>query len=191
MKVDYLDDIIKDVLAGDREAYRTIVESCESNVRLILSCILPDKDLIEDQTQEVFITAYINLYKYEIGTDFLAWLKAVARNHALNARRSWFRRINMENDFCDQVQIEETIDDEVEMLSEELGLNVSESLRHCIDGLADNAKNIINSYYFNQQTSSVIAKQYDRPAGWVRLVLHRGRIALAKCLRQKGVTQYV
>jgi RNA polymerase sigma-70 factor, ECF subfamily len=75
------------VLAGDREAYRQIITACEAKVRIVLAAILPVQDMVDDIAQEVFVTAYGKLRDYEPGSDFVAWLKAIARNLALNERR--------------------------------------------------------------------------------------------------------
>jgi Sigma-70 region 2 len=79
------------VLAGDREAYRQIITACEAKVRIVLAAILPVQDMVDDIAKEVFVTAYGKLRDYEPGSDFVAWLKAIARNLALNERRRWFR----------------------------------------------------------------------------------------------------
>src|SRR5579871_2137301 len=85
----HLDRIIEAVVGGDRESYRQVILRCEAMVRMILAAILPDPGGVDDVAQEVFVTAFGKLNQYQPGTDFELWLKAIARNLALNERKRW------------------------------------------------------------------------------------------------------
>src|SRR6266852_437387 len=94
-----LDALVAAVLADDREAYRQIIELCEAKVRVVLAAILPDREAVDDLAQEVFVTAYAKLGDFQPGSDFVAWLKAIARNLALNERKRWFRHERFKEKF--------------------------------------------------------------------------------------------
>ena len=63
-------DILKKVLAGDRDAYRTIVKEYGSVVRACLAGHLSSVDIVEDLAQETFIAAYEHLGDFDLGQDF-------------------------------------------------------------------------------------------------------------------------
>ena len=82
-----IESALQEVLQGNRDAYRSVVVACEAKVRMVLAAMLPGNIAVDDLTQEVFITAYLKLAEYKQGTDFVAWLKGMARNMALNERQ--------------------------------------------------------------------------------------------------------
>src|SRR5256885_754611 len=95
-----LDPLVEAVLRGDREAYREVITQCEAKVRVVLAAILPDSSAVEDVAQEVFVTAYAKLHSYQLGTDLVLWIKAIARHLALNERRRWLRQARFRDRFA-------------------------------------------------------------------------------------------
>jgi RNA polymerase sigma-70 factor (ECF subfamily) len=106
-----LDQIIAKILEGDANLYARIVEAYEGKIRALIAAMIPEPDMAKDMTQEVFIIAYQRLGAYRKGSNFLAWLRAIARNVAQNERRSWYRRHELEERYEAEVvqQIEENI----------------------------------------------------------------------------------
>lgn len=179
------DALVTTVLDGDLMAYRQIVERCEAKVRVILAAMLPDRESVEDLAQEVFVTAYAKLGDYRSGTDFEAWIKAIARNLALNERRRWLRYEGLKQKF--QAEMETALDPLVTDATERFEGGVIEALRDCLGQLRHPARRITEDFYFRGHTTEVIARSLSRPAGWVRLALFRARAALANCLHLKRV----
>ena len=179
------DAVVAAVLAGDREAYREIIRQCELKVRVILAVMLPDKESVDDLAQEVFVTAYGKLSDYTPGTDFVAWLKAITRNLALNERRRWFRHQQFKEKF--QAEMETALDPLVLDAGGRFDGNVLEALRECLAKLHEPSGHITQDFYFNGVSSEEIARRLSRTAVSVRLILLRARAAIAACLRLKGV----
>ena len=139
------DGMVEQVLAGDREAFRGIVESCESKVRLVLAAMLPESSNVDDLTQETFVTAFRKLPQYEPGTNFPAWIKAIARNLALNERRAWHRRLAMNKKYEAVLEIENRLDNAVDMLGGSLSDEIAAALRDCINALAPHTREMVSS----------------------------------------------
>lgn len=182
-----VEDAVMRVLAGDREAYRPIVDAYEVNIRLLLAGMLPSRDLVDDLTQEVFVHAYLHLGDYTPGTSFLAWIRAVAWNLAQNARRNWYRHAKRTRPLD---RIDELLGPEVETQAPAFAASAAASLQNCLSRLTDQAQALTRAYYFAGESSGQIAVRYDRTDAWVRLVLHRARIALSKCLERAGATDH-
>jgi RNA polymerase sigma-70 factor (ECF subfamily) len=180
-----LDPLIAAVLAGDREAYREVILRCEAKVRVILAAILPDKESVDDLAQEVFVTAYGKLRDYRPGSDFVAWLKAITRNLALNERRRWLRHQGFKQKF--QAEMETALDPFITSTAERFEGNVLEALRDCLAQLHEPARRITEDFYFHGQSTDHIARRLNRERGWVRLALFRARSGLAACLQLKRV----
>ena len=76
---------IADVLAGDVNAFRAIVERFQSPLFAFARSIIGDAEDAEDVTQDVFLTAFSKLQQFdpEIG-KLSTWLFRIAHNKALN-----------------------------------------------------------------------------------------------------------
>lgn len=80
-------DLIRQVLSGKHEYYAHLVERYQKPLIYFLRGILHDDEEILDCTQEAFLAAYRNLWKYSPVHTFRAWLYAIARNKAIDLLR--------------------------------------------------------------------------------------------------------
>lgn len=179
-----LDSLVERVRQGEKEAYREIVRACEAPVRVVLAAILPDGEAVQDVAQEVFVTAYAKLDEYNLGTDFLAWMKTFARQIALNERKRYLRKLAFERKY--RAHIETVTEPQQEQIEHHLGGEVLSALGQCIDGLAAATKDVVKSHYLSDKPCGEIARRFERPESWVRLVLFRARAELGECLKRKG-----
>jgi RNA polymerase sigma-70 factor (ECF subfamily) len=179
---------IQEVLDGNANAYRDVVTACEAKIRVILAAMLPDRQSVEDLAQEVFIKAYQKLSEYEPGTDFVLWIKQIARNMAMNERRSWVRRHSFKSHY--KVHVEQVVEPQLESICEGVDGDVLTGVQECIDALKGNARKVVQNFYFDNCSTEQIARENKKKNSWVRTVLHRSRLALAECLRKRGVTDY-
>lgn len=176
-----LDRCVQRCLAGDMAAYEELVRIAEPKVRAVLSVMCPDRDRVPDLTQETFIVAWRKLAGYQQGTNFMAWIKAIARNLAQNERRRWFNREHEQIDYQAQVewQIAESIDQFVEELPEE----TIESLRNCVGKLGGRTRALVESHYFEGCPVKTLSDMFKLSATAAKVALHRGRLALGKCMK--------
>lgn len=74
---------------GDEDAFEELYRRHFAGVYDFLRVALPDADLAEDLTQEVFMTAHEKLGDYRVRphVPLFAWLKAIARNLAISRLR--------------------------------------------------------------------------------------------------------
>jgi len=183
--MDDLDAAIRQVQAGDRDAYRVVVQRCEATVRLVVAAALPPGAPIDDVVNEVFLTAYLKLREYERGTDFAAWVRSIAWHKAQNERRRWRRNRAREEAFGGEIL--ERVAADVDAGMRALRADLYRPLRECVQALAPAARAIVEKHYFHEVACSDIGRAEGRPEGWARLVLFRAREAIARCLRSKGV----
>jgi RNA polymerase sigma factor (sigma-70 family) len=181
--MDPLDEAVIEVLKGDTRRYRDIVEACEGRVRGVVAAMIPDKNRIDDVTQDVFITAYNKLGTYEPGTNLIAWLRTIARNTAQNERRRWYRRRDMEGRY--RVSVDEEIDQRIDAILESLPEGLLESLRDCVGRLGDKTQGVVDQFYFKESTIKDLAAVFGMTANAAKVTLHRARHAIGKCMRNK------
>lgn len=86
------DAVIARVLAGDREAYRHIVDRYGGRIMGFCRARLKSEDEAGDAAQDVFMRAFSSLHTFRRGESFAAWIFAIAANHV----RSRFRILGSE-----------------------------------------------------------------------------------------------
>ena len=184
-----LDHAVTNVLAGDREAFRTIIVTCQPTLCALVASILPSHLEIDDVVQQSFMIAYRKLASYAIGSDFHAWISAITRYEALNERRRWIADQKMLQQFTDHVRIQESVGTIWEQ-GLDLDTTLFTHLHQCLVALDERAATLLRAYYYDHQDTEALAQRFGRDASWVRVTLFRARQALAACLRTKGVLRY-
>ena len=77
-------ELVKLVLAGDRDAYRGLVDR-HYQMAFRLACrITGDPDDAEEVAQEAFLRAYTQLSTFRQDSSFSTWVNRIAMNQALN-----------------------------------------------------------------------------------------------------------
>lgn len=82
-----IQQIITDVLQGNKEKYAQIVIRCEKFIFNYCYHMLGDYGEAEDCSQEVFLKAYRGLHTYQPDRPFEAWLYRIAYNHSIDVLR--------------------------------------------------------------------------------------------------------
>lgn len=80
-------EIIEQIIQGNSNLYRTIVERYQNMVFRTCMGFLHHKDDADDLTQEVFIQAYQSISKFKGDSSFSTWLYRIAVNTSLNKIR--------------------------------------------------------------------------------------------------------
>lgn len=93
-----IEEAIDQVLAGNREAYRTIIKAYERKIYTYCYYILRSHEEAEDAVQDIFVKVYQELRRYEKRVSFNSWLYKVAYHHCLDLvrkRKRWNRLIKL------------------------------------------------------------------------------------------------
>ena len=82
--------IIRLVRDGNTEAFAQLVQKYHKKLLSFIYRLVKDPQLTEDIGQEVFLSAYKSLSKFdpEMGTPFVAWLYIIARNRCISDMRT-------------------------------------------------------------------------------------------------------
>jgi len=79
-------DVIHQVLEGDVDSFRLLVQRYQKPVISMINNIINDQHMCEDVAQDVFLSAYKKLTSFDPArSDFSTWLFTIARNKSLNA----------------------------------------------------------------------------------------------------------
>jgi RNA polymerase sigma-70 factor (ECF subfamily) len=80
-------ELVKQVLAGDDDAFAGLVERYQRDVYNLAYRMLSNVGEAEDAAQEAFLRAYKNLARYDTGRSFKTWLLSITSNHCIDRLR--------------------------------------------------------------------------------------------------------
>ncbi|MFH1010498.1 MAG: RNA polymerase sigma factor [bacterium] len=87
-----MDDIIRDILAGDTGRFRDIVRKYSDGLLRIAYHFVRDWDEAKDVTQMTWISCYRNLRRYDFRRPFRPWLYRIHLNQCRSACRRLARK---------------------------------------------------------------------------------------------------
>ncbi len=166
-------ELVKAVLAGDREAFAGLVERYERTVRATALAIVRNHHLAQDVAQEAFLAAYSKLGTLRDGAAFGFWLLRIARRRALGAVR---RRPHE--------QTLEATDVETRVGADGQLRDDSRNLLAAVMRLPEKERMLVMLHYFDGQKVADIAQVTGRPVGTVTGLLSRARDRLRRWLKE-------
>ena len=188
--------IVEAVLAGDRDAYRQLVERESASVVRTCHRILGDLHDAEDAAQEAFVTAYRSLAGWRGDGPFAAWLTRIAVRIALRqaGRRqsvAWIDPAEAAGDRPDPAaaalasQAVAAAPRTDPALVAIRGERATE-LRNAVAALPDPYREIVTLRFFGELSLDEIARQTERPLGTVKTNLRRGLLRLRSSIEPGG-----
>jgi RNA polymerase sigma-70 factor (ECF subfamily) len=171
------------VIAGDREAFRQLVDREAASVVRACHRVLGDLHEAEDAAQEAFVIAYRSLATWRMDGPFGAWLTRIAVRIAI--RRAGARR---DVTWIDPASPATGIDlaGGPDPATVSLRAERSESVRAAVSRLDDPYREVVALRFFGELSLAEIADQTGRPLGTVKTHLRRGLLRLRSALEGAG-----
>lgn len=182
-------DVVRAVLAGDREAFRALVD--RESTAVVRACyrVLGDVHEAEDVAQETFVTAYRSLATWRGDGPFGAWLARIAMRLAVRqaGRRkavAWARSTatlgtNVLTDIPAGAWVQP---EQAALRAERAG-----AARRALAGLDEPYREVVALRFFGERSLEEIATLTGRPLGTVKTHLRRGLLRLRETLEPGGV----
>lgn len=155
---------------------------CEENRKAVLSYAYlscRDLDLAEDIVQETLTIAFEKREQYFAEASFPGWLISIARN-------VWFRERDRRRLGSRPAAF---IDEHAASLFDEAAPGdraweeESRALQGCLQKLNSTDRDLIRAHFTENQKYAQIADRRDRSLSWVKVRMHRARLALLECVR--------
>jgi RNA polymerase sigma-70 factor (ECF subfamily) len=178
------------VLAGDREAFRLLVEREGPAVVAACARVLGDRAEAEDVAQEAFVIAYRSLASWRAEGAFGAWLTRIAvrlaiRRSSQRKQVTWLDPLAAEADQPGQERYRTTgATDAVDPAGSYLRTERDAQLRAAVAALDEPYREVVALRFFAERSLNEIAEATDRPLGTVKTHLHRGLARLRRSLEE-------
>jgi len=182
--------IVDAVLAGDRDAFRRLVEREGPSVIAACTRVLGDRSEAEDVAQEAFVIAYRSLGSWRADGAFGAWLSRIAvrlaiRRAAQRKQVVWLDPLAAEADQVGHERFRTTtplhvVDPAHTVLRSERDAQ----LRSPVASLDEPYREVVALRFFAERSLNEIAEATNRPLGTVKTHLHRGLARLRLALEE-------
>ena len=164
--------LVAEVLAGRREAYRQLVLRHERAVRAVAWSVLGDHHEAEDVAQEAFLAAYGKLRGLRRRDAFSAWVCRIAQRQAVRAARKLRGR-------------PASLPDPLLAAADNDPPDEQRDLMRAIVAMPQRLRTLLLMTYFEQRSAAEIARIQGCPVGTVTKLLSRARGRLRKRLQEQ------
>ena len=184
--IDPSQKLVEKSLTGCAQSFRQLVEQNHRRIRLYLGRYVHCSDEVDDIAQEVFCVAFTQLSHFRGEAKFSTWLIGIARNKALEFLKAETKRHTSRKQFFEAKIASQSVA-RLEEQHDNCGLverRIS-AMQLCLDQLPNQSRELINQYYFDQQSAGEIADTSSVSAGSIRMKLLRVRQVLQKCIMKR------
>lgn len=180
-------EIVQLVIAGNREAFRTLAEKYQGMVFRTCMGFVHDKEDAEDITQDVLVSVYQSLEKFKGQSSFSTWVYRIAINASLNfvrkkSRLSIFQRFETLFGFEKTNEIQQiesgSFNPEQILTNKER----SDSIHRALDSLPENQRIAFTLSKYDELPQRDIAQILNITEGAVEALLQRAKANLQKKL---------
>jgi RNA polymerase sigma-70 factor, ECF subfamily len=177
-------ELAKAIVAGDRDAFRLLVE--RESGPLVRACarVLGDHDAAEDVAQECFVTAHQVIRSWRGEGSLHGWLLRIAINRALREVKRERRHLPLEDESGEPL----AIPGGSEPLADAVMAERDRLIRDAVASLSEPYRETIVLRYFGELSIAEIASQTGRPIGTVKTHLGRGLLRLRPALAEVRLT---
>lgn len=163
----------------DRSAFATLYKLTSAKLFGICLRICGDRGAAEEVLSEVYLTIWRRAGAFEPGrASPISWLGTIARNRAIDWRRSSARRPAVGLD-----QAPEAVDGDPTVEEQLIRGEETQRLHLCLDQLDDKQRGAIRSAFFGGLTYAELADRDRVPLGTMKSWVRRGLMRLKDCLR--------
>jgi RNA polymerase sigma-70 factor (ECF subfamily) len=174
------DKNLKPMNLSSSERFAVLWTKAQPTVSAFVSSLVPNFHQAEDVLDQVVVTLMRKFDQYDQDRPFVNWSIGIAKFEVLKHRRTMARDRHV---FCDELV--QDISEEYEEMSLELD-HRRQVLTQCLDQVEGRGKKALQLRYFDDLKPAEIAERMRMAAGAVRVMLHRVRAAIRKCMERRN-----
>lgn len=174
---------ISEVLRGNTDAFRLIVDRYRGLVYRLAAASLGNREDAEEAAQEIFLRAYRSLRSFRLGSRFLPWLYSIATNHLKTAAVRVHRvRDRLVHGVEDTLAAEPAGDPQATAAKAQ----ALEEIRAAVSALPAPVREVVRLYYFEAMSVDQVSEALGIGRENVKSRLLRGRRKLGAALAANG-----
>ncbi|MFP8488398.1 RNA polymerase sigma factor [Gracilimonas sp. Q87] len=176
--------IIDNIIAGERSRYSELVDSYAPMVFHVVRKFVKDDELVEELAQQIFVKTYERLESFNRRSKFSSWLYVISMNHCRDYMKN-VRRDNKNFSEMESYEIENltmhSISPDYEMETKEINFILYDALQNIT---SDYAKAFLMKY--NDGLSyKEMSNQLDVSVNALKQRVHRARAELREFMKHK------
>lgn len=182
-----LDDRIRQVQAGKADAFAEVVRVCERPVRAWITSRCPPGGDADEVAQKTFVQAFKRIDEYRAGTDFRAWLFAIARYQLMAECTRLKRLADYHSRYLPHAlsqELERRAEQSADLQPERLAY-----LKECMKELDEQRRRILDWRYGEERSLAEIAELTQRTVGAIKKHLFLLRQKLHECIERKQISE--
>ncbi len=170
---------IKQVLDGNTNAFRNIVNTHKDRAFNLAFRICRNREEAEEIIQDSFMKAYRSLGDFRMDSSFTTWFYRIVYNTSVSfLRTKKDNNINLDADFAEKYRYSEINSYEYEAESEYNRILVNKALGK----LNDEERGIISLFYYDELSLNEIAAITGDSVSNIKVKLHRSRKIMSEAL---------
>ena len=171
--------LVQRAKSGDSEAFAQLYDAYVARVYRYIYFRVTDDDAAEDLTSQVFLKAWENLDRYQIGSSpFVAWLYTIARNLVIDYYRTKKEFVPLEDAhtlMSGETPVAEGVEDRFEL----------QAMRDALQFLTEEQQQALILKYIAGLPNENIAKIMNKREGAVRALQMRALQTMARYMEKK------
>ena len=170
-------DLVTMLKQREETAFSYLYDHYSGSLYAVILNIVPDRELANDQLQEVFIKIWKQIDSYDQNKGRLfTWMLNIARNQAIDKTRSKEMSKGKKTDDIDNLVNRIDSQESGELAVDAIGLT------EVLERLPKDQKFVVEYLYLKGYTQSELAEEFDIPLGTVKTRLRLAMIELRSIL---------
>lgn len=176
--------LIRAVIAGEAEAYGTLMARYEAKFLRFAETIVHDEDDAADVVQDAFIKMYRHLRTYDPKRPFSSWAYRIVRNEGLNFLRSRKRTFFGEAAELVLANLASLVSPELEYA----GVERRDRVGTALASLPVSYREPLTLHFLEERSYKEIAERLKLPIGTVGTRINRAKALLRRLWSRDGDT---
>ena len=178
-----IESAIDRVKTGAVDQYRTVIAAFHQPLRAALAGLCPPGIDADEIAHVTFIEAYRHLERYRSGSNFFAWLCAIARNQLLAETKRLLRQSRNQQNYLEHALTQRLL--AVAEAHEELSEMRFRFLNECVALLSPASQSLLEARYQQRRPLDDIAQMLSKTVSAVSVQLFSIRQKLRECVEKK------
>ena len=180
--------LVHRVRSGEREVFGVLVDRYKRGIANFIGATVRNSSETADLSQETFLRAYAHLgtFNPQLG-KFSTWIYQIARN-VIRTHLAKSQRAPQLQELGQDQSLESAIADlspQADPAGGVLRAEAERELRAALGELPERTRTVLALRYFDNMEYQTIASTLGLSLGNVKTLIHRGKIALTKKMRER------